>query len=81
MARNIFVKVEGIENAYYSITLQLIRDSEKDHKDDGNKGYNELIIKEGIPYEFVIAPKDKMIFQLHPSDKEFMFHFYSTLQL
>ena len=67
MNRNIFVRVEGIENAYYSITLQLIRNSEKDHKDKDNKGYNELVLKEGIPYEFIISPKEKMVFQLRPS--------------
>ena len=54
---DIFVQVHGIENAYYSIELQLIRNSEKKPTDDGNIGYNELIIRETIMYEYVINSK------------------------
>ena len=37
---DVFVQVHGIDNAYYSIELQLIRNSEKDPKESDNIGYN-----------------------------------------
>ena len=58
------MRVGGIENAYYSVSMQLIRDSEKDTEKEQD-GYNELILKEGIEYEYVIGSEEKSVFQIH----------------
>lgn len=45
--------------------MQLIRESEK-NMDSNNTGYNEIIVKERIPYEFVVPPEEKVVLQFHP---------------
>lgn len=52
--QTIFLKITGKENAYYSVQLQIIKESERQWWNKTNpkdtKGYNELIIVEGISY-------------------------------
>ncbi len=64
--------VQGIENAYYSLYLQLIRQSESEPVDKTNsEGYNEIIVQENLPYDFFIKPKENIIVQLHSTVPEF----------
>jgi len=65
--------VQGIENAYYSLYRQLIRESESnpDDKGNNNEGYNEIIIQENIQYDFFIKPKEKLIVQMHSTVSEY----------
>lgn len=41
----VFLEVEGVDNAYYSITTQIIRKSESTPSKTST-GYNELIVRE-----------------------------------
>lgn len=61
--QTIYLKIQGKENAYYSVQLQLIKESERQwwnrtHPNNG-KGYNEIILVEDIAYEFNIKAKSK----------------------
>ena len=58
--------------------MQFIRESEKD-MDKNNTGYNEIIIKEKTPYEFVVPPEEKIVLQFHPEERVFFVHLFSTL--
>lgn len=58
----------------------MIRESEKP-TDKDQKGYNELIIFEGINYEYVISANDKMILQLHSKEMKYYVRMTSNLPL
>lgn len=66
-----YVAVQGVENAYYSLYLQLIRQSEINPDKNNTEGYNEIIILENVQYDFFIKPKEKIIIQMHPTVNEF----------
>lgn len=70
--KEVFLEVEGVENALYSLTTQVIRKSEADPTDPDAKGYNELIVREEIPYEYVLNAKEKVVFQLRSTQPEFL---------
>lgn len=41
----VFLEVQGVDNAYYSITTQIIRKSEANPTKKNGTGYNELIVR------------------------------------
>lgn len=71
----LYLMVQGIDNAYFSLYLQLIRQSEvikPDNKtSESGEGFNEIIIQEGVAYDFVIKPKERLIVQMRAKEMEF----------
>lgn len=70
----IYVKVEGKEAAYYSLSLQLLKDNEREwwkrnQTDQKGKGFNEIILQEGVPYEFYIEPNERVVYQIHSKER------------
>ena len=81
----IYIQVDGREAAYYSLQLQLIKKQEKqeyEKKDtQKGKGFNEIIIIEDIPYEFVIPAKSKVVYQMHVKETNFIIDMNALLPL
>jgi hypothetical protein len=40
-----------------------------------------MVVREGVPYEFTIAPQEKIVLQLSPSSKSFALHMSASLPL
>jgi hypothetical protein len=83
--QTVYLKITGKENAYYSVQLQIIKEGEmqwfnRTHP-PGGKGYNEIIIVEGIPYEFNIKAESKEVFQIHSKESTFTLDITSLLPL
>lgn len=66
--------MQGVDNALYSLTTQVIRKSEKNPTDPEAKGFNELVIYEEVPYEYILGPKEKIVFQIKSSEKTFFLY-------
>jgi hypothetical protein len=83
--QTVYIKVTGKEAAYYSVQVQLIKDSDREwwrrpHGDrNQSKGYNEIVIFEDIPYEFTIEANEKAVYQLHTKEMRFYLEMSSLL--